>query len=33
MPDVVMNLPNLEAGGVVKMYLPILDRLLGYSDQ
>ena len=25
MSDVVVNLPNLEAGGVVKMYLPIVD--------
>ena len=33
MSDVVLNLPNLEAGGVVKMYLPNVDRLLEYSDQ
>ena len=33
MPDVVLNLPNLEAGGVDKMYLPNVDRLLEYSDQ
>ena len=26
--DVVLNLPNLEAGGVVRMYLPNVDRLL-----
>ena len=25
MSDVVLNLPNLEAGGVVKMYLPNVD--------
>ena len=31
--DVVLNLPNLEAGGVVKMYLPNVDRLLEQSDQ
>ena len=31
--DVVLNLPNLEAGGVVKMYLPNVDRLLEHSDQ
>ena len=29
MTDVVLNLPNLEAGGVVRMYLPNVDRLLG----
>ena len=29
MPDVVFNLPNLEAGGVVRMYLPNVDGLLG----
>ena len=28
-----LNVPNLEAGGVVKMYLPNVDRLLEYSDQ
>ena len=28
-----LNLSNLEAGGVVKMYLPNVDRLLEYSDQ
>ena len=33
MPDVFLNLSNLEAGGVVKMYLPIVYRLLEYSDQ
>ena len=33
MSDVVLNLPNLEAGGVVKMYLPNVDRLLEHSDQ
>ena len=33
MSDVVLNLPNLEAGGVVEMYLPNVDRLLEYSDQ
>ena len=26
--DVILNLPNLEAGGVVRMYLPNVDRLL-----
>ena len=29
MPDVVLNLSNLEAGGVVRMYLPNVDGLLG----
>ena len=31
MPDDVLNLnlPNLEAGGVVRMYLPNVGRLLG----
>ena len=29
MSDVVLNLPNLEAGGVVRMYLPNVDELLG----
>ena len=29
MTDVVLNLPNLEAGGVVRMYHPHIDRLLG----
>ena len=33
MSDVVLNLPNLEADGVVRMYLPNVDRLLEYSDQ
>ena len=33
MSDVVLNLSNLEAGGVVKMYLPNVDRLLEHSDQ
>ena len=33
MSDVVLNLSNLEAGGVVKMYLPNVDILLGYFDQ
>ena len=33
MPGVVLNLPNLEARGVAKMYLPNVDRLLEYSDQ
>ena len=33
MSNVVLNLPNLEAGGVVKMCLPNVDRLLEYSDQ
>ena len=28
MSDVVSNLPTSEAGGVVKMYLPNVDRLL-----
>ena len=32
MSDVVLDLPNLEAGGVVEMYLPNVDRLLEYSD-
>ena len=31
MSDVVLN--NLEAGGVDKMFLPNVDRLLEYSDQ
>ena len=31
--DVVCNLPNLEAGGVDKMYLLNVDRLLEYSGQ
>ena len=31
--DVALNLPNLEAGGVVKMYLPNVDRVLEYSDE
>ena len=31
MSDVVLNLPNLEAGGVVRMYLPNVGRLLEYS--
>ena len=29
MPVDVLNLPNLEAGGVVRTYLPNVDRLLG----
>ena len=29
MPDDVLNLPNLEAGGVVRTYLPNVGRLLG----
>ena len=29
MSDVVLNLPNLDAGGIVRMYLPNVDRLLG----
>ena len=29
MSDVVLNLCNLEAGGVVRMYLPNVDGLLG----
>ena len=35
MSDIVLNLPNLEAGGVVKMYFPNVDRLelLEQSDQ
>ena len=33
MSDIVLNLPNLEAGRVVKMYLLNVDRLLEYSDQ
>ena len=33
MSNVVLNLPNLEAGGVVEMYLPNVDKLLEYSDQ
>ena len=33
MSDVVLNLPNLDAGGVVRMYLPNVNRLLEYSDQ
>ena len=33
MPDDVLNLPNLEAGGVVRIYLPNVDGLLGQSDQ
>ena len=33
MSDVVLNLPNLEAGGVDNMYLPNGDKLLEYSDQ
>ena len=33
MSDVVLSLPNLEAGGVVKMYLPNVERLLEHSDQ
>ena len=32
MSDVVLSRPNLEAGGVVKMYLPNVDRLLEYSE-
>ena len=28
MSDVVLNLPNLEAGGVVRMNLPNVDGLL-----
>ena len=28
MPDVVLNLSDLEAGGVVRMNLPNIDRLL-----
>ena len=28
MPDVVLNLPDLEAGGVVRMNLPNIDRLV-----
>ena len=32
-PDVVLNLPNLEAGGVVKTYLSNVERLLECSDQ
>ena len=28
MPDDVLNFSNFEAGGVVKMYLPSVDRLL-----
>ena len=27
MTDVVLNLPNLEAGGGVRMYLPNVDSL------
>ena len=33
MSDVVLNLSSLEAGGVVRMYLPNVDGLLGQSDQ
>ena len=33
MSDVVLNLPNLEAGGVDKMYLLNVDRFLEYSGQ
>ena len=33
MSDVVSNLPNLEAGGVVKTYLPNVERLLECCDQ
>ena len=33
MPDVVLNVPNLEAGGVVKTYLSNVERLLECSDQ
>ena len=33
MSHVVSNLPNLEAGGVVKTYLPNVERLLECSDQ
>ena len=33
MSDVILNLPNLEGCGVVKMYLPNVDRLLEQSDQ
>ena len=33
MSDIVLNLPNLEAGGVVKISLPNVDRLLEQSDQ
>ena len=29
MPDDVLNLPNLEAGGVLWTYLPNVSRLLG----
>ena len=30
MPDDVLNIPNLEAGGVVRMNLPNVGRLLEY---
>ena len=30
MPDDGLNLPNLEAGGVVRTYLPNVGRLLEY---